>query len=77
VSAVNVQPAVRIARQTAADTGDYCLKARRIPLGLLYVAILILIVITIPLAQFAERQSMTINHKQSTALTVRLDQMKM
>jgi hypothetical protein len=59
----------------AADTGDYCLKARRIPLGLLYVVILILIVITIPLAQFARWQQ--INHRQSTAFSVRLNQMKM
>jgi hypothetical protein len=59
----------------AADTGDYCLKARRIPLGLLYVAVLILIVTTIPLAKFAPRQP--INHRQSTAFSVRLNQMKM
>jgi hypothetical protein len=42
------------------------LKARRIPLGLLYVAILILVVIMIPLAQSARRQP--INHRQSTVL---------
>jgi hypothetical protein len=51
------------------------LKARRIPLGLLYVAILILVVITIPLAQFARRQP--INHRQSPAFSARLNQMKM
>ncbi|CAN7561850.1 hypothetical protein LJR235_003978 [Pararhizobium sp. LjRoot235] len=51
------------------------MKARRIPLGLLYVAVLILIVTTIPLAQFARRQP--INHRQSTAFSVRLNQMKM
>jgi hypothetical protein len=59
----------------AANTGDYCLKARRIPLGLLYVAILILVVITIPLAQSARRQP--IKHWQSTAFSARLNQMKM
>jgi hypothetical protein len=58
----------------AVDTGDFCLKARRIHLGLLYVALLVLIIATIPLAQFAGRQPMTINRQQSTALTVRLNQ---
>ncbi|CAN7616197.1 hypothetical protein LJR255_004612 [Pararhizobium sp. LjRoot255] len=51
------------------------MKARRIPLGLPYVAILILVVITIPLAQFARRQP--INHWQSTTFSARLNQMKM
>ncbi|WP_436085361.1 hypothetical protein [Pararhizobium sp. LjRoot255] len=50
------------------------MKERGISVGLLYVAVLILIVITIPFAQFARQP---INHRQSTAFSVRLNQTKM
>lgn len=59
----------------AAGTGDCCLKARRIHLGLLYVAFLILIVATIPLAQLAGRQPPAF--KQPTTLAIGLDPVKL
>lgn len=61
----------------AADTGDPCLKTRRIPLGLLYIATLVLMIILIPLIQFGSRQASTMMHRQSSAMTLRLDKLKL
>ncbi|URK87128.1 hypothetical protein LP421_25555 [Rhizobium sp. RCAM05350] len=53
------------------------MKARRIPLGLLYIATLILVIVLIPLIQFSSSQSSTLIHRQSSAMTLRLDKMKL
>jgi hypothetical protein len=59
------------------DTGDCCLKARRIPLGLLYIATLILVIVLIPLIQFSVSQSSSLAHRLSSATTLRLDKMNL
>ncbi|CAN7684361.1 hypothetical protein LJR098_002250 [Rhizobium sp. LjRoot98] len=53
------------------------MKARRIPLGLLYIATLILLIILIPLIQFSASQSSSLAHRLSSATTLRLDKMKL
>ncbi len=53
------------------------MKAHRIPLGLLYIAALVLLIVLIPLIQFGGRQASTIMHKQSSAMTLRLDKLKL
>jgi hypothetical protein len=70
-------PLSALPRKVAMDTGDCCLKARRIPLGLLYIATLILVIVLIPLIQFSSSQSSTLMHRQSSAMTLRLDKMKL
>lgn len=72
-----VQPVVSFGRQSAFDTGDSCLKARRIPLGLLYVAALVAVIVLIPLCRFAGSQASTLTHRQSSAMTLRLDNLKL
>lgn len=57
------------------DTGDCCLKARRIPFGLLYIATLILVIVLIPLIQFSGSQSSALAHRLSSATTLRMDKM--
>jgi hypothetical protein len=64
-------------RKMAADIGDCCLKARRIPFGLLYIATLILVIVLIPLIQFSGSQSSALTHRQSSAMTLRMDKMKL
>jgi hypothetical protein len=64
-------------RTLAAAVGDCRLKARRIPLGLLYVATLVLVVVLIPLIQFFSSQSSAMMHRQSSAMALRLDKMKL
>jgi len=59
------------------DTGDFCLKARRIPLGLLYIATLVLLIVLIPLIQFLGPHASAMMHRQSSAMTLRLDKMKL
>ncbi|MCW0002057.1 hypothetical protein OE766_28035 [Pararhizobium sp. YC-54] len=53
------------------------MKARRIPLGLLYIAALILVVVLIPLFQISSSQSPVLMHRQSAATALRLDKMKL
>jgi hypothetical protein len=55
------------------DTGDCCLKARRIPLGLFYIATLILVIVLIPLIQFSGSQSSALAHRLFSATTLRMD----
>lgn len=75
--AAGIQPAVSFGRQDRFDTGDSCLKARRIPLGLLYVAALVAVIILIPLCRFASSQASTLTHRQSSAMSLRLDNLKL
>ncbi|MDW5315054.1 hypothetical protein [Rhizobium sp. PL01] len=53
------------------------MKARRIPLGLLYIATLILVIVLIPLIQFSVSQSSSLAHRLSSATTLRLDKMNL
>jgi hypothetical protein len=53
------------------------LKARRIPFGLIYIAALVLVIILIPLIRFSGTQASTLMHRQSSAMTLRLDNMKL
>ncbi|KQV29000.1 hypothetical protein ASE23_11775 [Rhizobium sp. Root73] len=77
VRLAHVQAAVSIGAHVSSNTGDYRLKARRIPLGLLYIATLILLIILIPLIQFSASQSSSLAHRLSSATTLRLDKMKL
>ncbi|WP_428426024.1 hypothetical protein [Pararhizobium sp.] len=49
------------------------MKARRIPLGLLYIATLVLVIVLIPLIQFSGSQSSALAHRLSSATTLRMD----
>ena len=60
-----------------ADTGDYCLKARRIPFGLLYIATLILVIVLIPLIQSSGSQSSALAHRLSSAAALSVDKAKL
>jgi hypothetical protein len=53
------------------------LKARRIPLGLLYIVTLVLVIVLIPLIQFSSSQSSSLAHRLSSATTLRMDKMKL
>jgi hypothetical protein len=64
-------------RKLAADIGDCCLKARRIPFGLIYIVMLILVIVLIPLIQFSGSQSSALAHRLSSATTLRMDKMKL
>jgi hypothetical protein len=75
--APRVQPAVSFGRQCDFNTGDSWLKARRIPLGLLYVAALVAVIVLIPLCRFAGSPASTLTHRQSSAMTLRLDNLKL
>lgn len=57
----------------AIHNGDFCLKARRIPLGLFYIATLVLLVVLIPLLRLAGPHAATLMHRQSTSMALRLD----
>lgn len=72
-----VQPLVSFVPHSPGYIGEYCLKARRIPVGLLYIAALILMVVMIPLIQISSSQSSTLMHRQSSATALRIDQMKL
>ncbi len=58
------------------NTGDCCLKARRIPFGLLYIATLVVVIVLIPLIQFSGSQSPALAHRLSSATTLRMDKMR-
>ncbi|WP_158515782.1 hypothetical protein [Pararhizobium polonicum] len=49
------------------------MKARRIPLGLVYIATLVLLVVLIPLLRLAGPHAATLMHRQSTSMALRLD----
>ena len=70
-------PLSALPRKVAMDTGDCCLKARRIPLGLLYIATLILVIVLIPRSNSPASSVSMLMHRQSSAMTLRLDKMKL
>ncbi|WP_426229483.1 hypothetical protein [Pararhizobium sp. DWP3-4] len=51
------------------------MKARRIPFGLLYIALLILVIVLIPMIQFSGSQSSALTHRLSSATALRMDTM--
>ncbi|HTO32054.1 MAG TPA: hypothetical protein VL202_12870 [Pararhizobium sp.] len=53
------------------------MKARRIPLGLLYVGALVVVIILIPLCRLAGSDASTLTHRKSSAMTLRLDNLKL
>ncbi|MBP1858858.1 hypothetical protein [Rhizobium herbae] len=53
------------------------MKARRIPLGLLYIATLVLLIVLIPLIQLLGPHASAMMHRQSSAMALRLDKMKL
>jgi len=59
------------------NTGDVCLKARRIPLGAVYIATLILVIVLIPLIQFSGSQSSALAHRLSSAAAIRMDKINL
>jgi hypothetical protein len=55
------------------NTGDCYLKARRIPLGPVYIATLILVIVLIPLIQSSGSQSSALAHRLSSAAAIRIN----
>lgn len=53
------------------------MKARRIPLGLIYIATLVLLIVLIPVTRYAAPQAATLMHRQSSAMTLRLDKVNL